>query len=303
MRYLRFFLQLSRPLNIINAVLLYLLGISIAHYLSGHVDWSVLLYGLVWVIVLLLATQFLNEFFDPMVLINNPTIKHTPFSGVSGAVGVGKIPRQVVFWVGLAFLAIATSLMVLIIKIQGINQAALFISGLIFIGELLFALPPVRLVSSGYGELLISIINVSLIPALAYLMQGHELHRLLAMVVFPMTTLHLGMLLALEFSDYASDLKQVKRALLIRIGWQRGMLLHNVLILVSFVLFGIAFILGLPLSVGWPIIFVFPVGLYQVWMMYRISEGAKPNWNLLTLVAISTFGLAAYILTFAFWTH
>jgi hypothetical protein len=38
-------------------------------------------------------------------------------------------------------------------------------------------------------------------------------------------------------------------------------------------------------------------------MMVRIGEGAKPNWNLLGLTALSTFGLTSYILTYAFWIH
>jgi hypothetical protein len=50
-------------------------------------------------------------------------------------------------------------------------------------------------------------------------------------------------------------------------------------------------------------VFVLPIGLYQIWIMNRIADGARPNWNLLLLVALSTFSLTAYILTFAFWTH
>jgi 1,4-dihydroxy-2-naphthoate octaprenyltransferase len=111
------------------------------------------------------------------------------------------------------------------------------------------------------------------------------------------------MLLALEFPDYASDLLQDKRSILVRVGWQRGMIMHNVLVLGSFVILGMAFVFGLPLRVGWPVFFVLPIGLFQVWIMNRIADGAKPNWNLLMLVATSTFGLAAYLLTFAFWTH
>jgi 1,4-dihydroxy-2-naphthoate octaprenyltransferase len=107
----------------------------------------------------------------------------------------------------------------------------------------------------------------------------------------------------LELPDYASDLSQGKRPILVRIGWQRGMIIHNALILVSFVILGIAFVFGLPIRVGWSVFFVLPIGLFQIWTMNRIGDGAKPNWNLLALLAISTFGLTAYLLTFAFWTH
>ena len=303
MKYLSLFVKLIRPLFLLSAVLLYLLGISIAHYLNGQIDWSTFIYGLVWVLLILIGTQCINEYFDPALIIENQATKRTPFSGITGAVGKNKLTRQAVFWAGLTCYAFTASLSVLILQKSIFSQSVIFLWVVILLGELLFALPPVRLVSSGYGELVMSIINVGLIPAIAFIMQGHDFHRLLAMIVFPLTVLYMSSILAFEFADYASDLKQTKRSLLIRIGWQRGMLLHNGLILVSFALIAVAFFLGLPLSVGWPIIFVIPIGLYQIWMMVRIADGAKPNWNLLILVAISTFGLAAYILTFAFWTH
>jgi 1,4-dihydroxy-2-naphthoate octaprenyltransferase len=303
MKSLRLFIQLSRPLNILSAVLLYFLGLGIAHYLTGQINWNISFIGLAWIALILLGTQYLTEYFDPTVLYDSPSVKHTPFSGVSGAIGAGKLPRAVALWAGLTSFAIAASFTVLLIRSSDINLAGILFFAVFLAGELLFALPPLHLVSSGYGELIMSIIVGGLIPAMAFLLQGHDFHRILVMVAFPLTILHIGMLLALEFHDYASDLKQAKRSILVRVGWQRGMVIHNILILVGFVILGIAFVFGLPLSVGWTAFFVLPIGLFQIWMMNRIADGAKPNWNLLELVAISTFGLTAYILTFAFWTH
>jgi 1,4-dihydroxy-2-naphthoate octaprenyltransferase len=303
MKLLRLFIQLSRPINLFSAILLYLLGIGIAHYLSGQINWTSFFIGLAWIVFILLGTQYLNEYFDPMVMVDRPIWKHTPFSGVSGAIGSGRLPRQVALWAGLTCFAITASLTVLIMQFFGFSPVGILIFGLILFGELSYALPPFRLVSSGYGELVMSFIVGGLIPAIGFLLQGHEFHRLLVMVAFPLTTLHIGMLLALEFPDYASDLIQGNRPILVRVGWQRGMIIHNILVLGSFVVLGMAFVFGLPLRIGWPVFFVLPIGLFQIWMMNRIADGAKPNWNLLMLVAVSTFGLTAYLLTFAFWTH
>lgn len=303
MKYVRLFIQLSRPLHVLLAMLLFLLGTGITHYLSGQIDWTAFIYGLLWIILIILSFQYLNEYFDPGVMTANPTWKHTPFSGVTGAIGSGKLARPVALWAGLICLGITASLTVSMIQFVGLSLTTAIILGIIFIGELFLALPPFRLVSSGYGEVVMSIVIVSLVPALAFLLQGHDFHRLLVMVAFPLTTLHLGMLIALELPDYASDISQGKQPILVRIGWQRGMMLHNLLILISFVIIGLAFVFGLPLNVAWPVILVLPFGLFQIWQMNRIADGAKPNWNLLVLSAISTFGLAAYILAYAFWTH
>jgi 1,4-dihydroxy-2-naphthoate octaprenyltransferase len=303
MKYIRSFILLSRPLYVFLAILLYLLGIGLSHYLKGQLDWTALTYGLIWIVMILLGFQYLNEYFDPAVMETNPIWKHTPFSGVTGAIGTGKLSRPVALWAGLICLGITASLTVSMIQFVRISSTVAVILVLIFIGELFLALPPFRLNSSGYGEVVMSIISVSLIPALAFVLQGHDFHRLLIMVVFPLTTLHIAMLLALELPDYASDITHGKRPFLVRIGWQRGMTLHNLLILISFVIFGIAFVFGLPLSVAWPVILVLPFGLFELWLMIRIGDGIKPNWNLLVLSAISTFALATYILTYAFWTH
>jgi 1,4-dihydroxy-2-naphthoate polyprenyltransferase len=303
MKSLRFLIQLTRPLFILLAVLLYFLGISIAHYLSGPINWNAFSFGLAWIVFILLGSQCLSEYFDPLALLDDPPAKHTPFSGGSGAVGNKRLPRQAVLWVGMACYTLAAAVTFLIFQELGMNSAVVLILGLFLAGEIINTLPPFRLVSTGYGEVIMSILWVGLIPALAYLMQGHDFHRILIMVAFPLTTLHIGMLLAMEFPDYASDITEGKQPAIVRIGWQRAMLLHNILILGSFVILALAFVFGLPLHVAWPVIFVLPVGLYQIWMMNRIADGARPNWSLLELVAISTFGLAAYILTFAFWTH
>jgi 1,4-dihydroxy-2-naphthoate octaprenyltransferase len=303
MNSVRLFIRLSRPMYILNAILLYLLGVGVVHYLSGQTDWTIFFLGLAWIVLVLLGSQCLNEYFETTQLSHTQTGKRTPFSGASGAIGDGKFPRTVALWAGFTCLAIAASISVVIIQLITFPPILSMIFGLIIIGELLYALPPFRLVSSGYGELVMSIVTGGFVPALAFLLQGHDFHRILLMIAFPLTTLYIAMLLALEFPDYASDLVQAKRPILVRIGWQRGMIIHNVFILGSFVILGLAFVFGMPLEVAWPVFLAFPVGLVQIWIMNRIADGAKPNWNLLILVSISTFLLTAYLLTFAFWIH
>ena len=303
MKSLRYFLQLSRPIFILLACLLYVLGGGIARYLSGQIIWSSFPLGLAWVVFIMIGFQCLNEFFYPVNLEQDLTWWKTPFSGNSGAIGPGKLSRPVALWAGLACLTLSASVTVLILQIQKFNLASTIMLGLMLIGELVFSIPPLRLVTSGFGEVILSIIMAGMIPALAYLLQGHEMHRLLIMVSFPLVILYLSTIIALEFPSYASDIKHGNKTIPVRIGWQKGMLLHNLLILSSFFIFGIALVLGLPLSIGWPVIFVLPVGLFQIWMMNRIAAGAKPNWNLLALIALSSFCLTAYLLTFSFWIH
>ena len=303
MKSLRYFIQLSRPIFVLLASLLYVMGGGIARYLSGQVSWLSFFLGLAWVVFIVIGFQYLNEYFYPVNLEQDQKWWRTPFSGSNCAIGIGKLSRQVALWAGLACITLSASLTVLMLQNQKLNQVSIVMLGLMFIGELVFSIPTLRLVTSGYGEVILSIIMAGMIPAMAYLLQGYEMHRLLIMVSFPLVILYLSMILALEFPSYASDIKYGYKTIPIRIGWQKGMLLHNILILSSFFIFGLALVLGLPLSIGWPVIFVLPVGLFQIWMMNRIAAGVKPNWNLLALIALSSFSLTAYLLTFSFWIH
>ena len=303
MKYLSVFIQLSRPIFILIAALLYGLGAGISRYLTGQVIWSTLFLGIAWVGFILLGFQYLNEYFYPVNLEVQPKWWRTPFSGSSGVVGPGKLPPQVPLWAGFTCITISAALFFLLLQYGELDLPSSIMLGLFVFGEFVFSIPPFRLVTSGYGEIAWTILIPGMIPALAYLLQGHEIHRLLIMVSLPLAILFLGMLIALEFPSYASDIKLGNKPVLIRIGWQKGMLLHNILIFCSFLTFGIALILGMPLSIGWPVIFILPIGLLQIWMMNRIASGTKPNWNLLILIALSTFCLTVYLLTFSFWIH
>jgi len=223
-----------------------MLGIGIAHYLSGELNWESFFLGFVWVIFITLGFQYLNEYFDIDSIFETQTWKHTPFSGGTGAIGSGKLSRQVALWAGLIFLTASASVTVLVYRYIGLNLILGIILIIFILGEFFINLPPFRLVTSGYGEVIMSILMVGFIPAMAFLFQGHEFHRLLLMVTFPLTLLYLGMVFALEFPDYASDIKQGKKPILIRIGWQKGMQLHNILVLGSYFILGIAF----PFKIG-----------------------------------------------------
>jgi 1,4-dihydroxy-2-naphthoate octaprenyltransferase len=224
-------------------------------------------------------------------------------SGGSGAIGPGKLQRSTALALAAGCLTVVASLTVLLISQGVLSSTTLFIMVLIFVGTFFYSVPPVRLASTGYGELTTSILVANLLPALAFLLQTGELHRLLAMSTFPLTALHLAMMLAFELPDYANDLKYDKNTLMVRLGWQRGMTLHNALILCAYLLLALAVSFGLPLSIAWPSFLTLPIGLLQIWQMRRVADGAKPNWMTLTITPMVLFAAMTYLLAFAFWTR
>ena len=301
MESLRFFVRLARPLFLLGGALLYALGVGIARYLGVPIDWGVYWLGQAWVTTLQLSTHFLNEYYNAPADQDNPN--RTPFSGGSGALGPGKLPRRTALMAGMACLAIVASLTVLILAQIQPPPVAYFIMVLAFLGAFFYSTPPVNLEGSGYGELTTSILVAYLVPAYSFILQAGELHRLVAMASFPLTVLHLAMLIAFEFPDYANDLKHNKRTLLVRLGWQAGMVMHNILILTAFGLLALALTFGLPWFAALPAFLPLPLGLLQIWQMRRIASGIKPNWTAVTLNGLVLFGSMAYLLAFSFWTR
>lgn len=295
------FIRLSRPLFLLGAVLLYALGVGIARYLGTEINWSVYLLGQLWVTLLQLSTHYLNEYFDAPLDAENPN--RTPFSGGSGAIGDGKLSRNVPLFAAITCLAILASITVVLIRSGSLTPGALLVMVLGFLGAFFYSVPPVRLASTGYGELTTSIIVANLVPGFAFLLQMGEFHRLLAMTTFPLTTLHLAMMLVFELPDYAVDLKYEKQTLMVRMGWRMGMNLHNVLILSTYLLLGVAMIFGMPSAIALPAFMTLPFGLLQIWQMRRITDGYRPNWRTLTLTALLLFGVTAYLLAFGYWTR
>jgi 1,4-dihydroxy-2-naphthoate octaprenyltransferase len=294
------FVRLVRPLFLLGGFLVYALGVGIAKYLGQEIDWSLYLLGQAWVTTLQLGTHFLNEYYNaPDDQQNN---NRTPFSGGSGSVGPGKIERRSVMLFALTCLTVLASLTVLFLANVGPDPVIYLIMGLAFLGAFFYSTPPVRLESSGYGELTTSILVAILVPTFSFVLQRGELHRLLPMATFPLAFSHLAMMIAIEFPDYAADLKTGKHTLLVRMGWKNGILVHNISLLVSYLLVVLAFSFGFPRSVALAAVLTIPFGLLQIWQMSRISAGKKPSWQGLTLNAIVTFGALVYMMAFAFWT-
>lgn len=301
MQLILLWIRLSRPLFLLGAILVYALGAGIARYLGAQIDWGIYLIGQGWLIFLQLATHYFNEYYDTPGDSENTS--RTPFSGGSGALGPEGLPRNAALYAALASLGLVSYLTFILLRSNSVAPAGWLLMALIFLGAFFYSVPPVRLVASGYGELTTSILVANLLPALAFLLQTGELHRLVAMSTFPLTTLHLAMMLSFEFPDYSNDLRHLKQTLLVRLGWRSGMIIHNILILTAYLLLGVAAAFGMPMMIVLPAFLTLPLGILQIWQMWRIAEGGKPNWLALTLTPVVLFGAMAYLLTFAFWTR
>jgi 1,4-dihydroxy-2-naphthoate octaprenyltransferase len=204
--------------------------------------------------------------------------------------------------VAVTTLTVGAVITVVLLSQGDLAPTAFLFLGLAFVLALLYALPPLRLIYSGYGELVLAILMTNLFPALAYVLQAGDLHRLLAMMTFPLTLLFLAAMLALSLQSYLFDMKFHRQTMMQRLGWQRGIGLHNILIASAYILLAFSVIASLPFRLGFPAFLSLPVSIYQIRQINGIAGGSKPRWRLLSITAIASVGLAAYFMNLALWT-
>jgi 4-hydroxybenzoate polyprenyltransferase len=86
-------------------------------------------------------------------------------------------------------------------------------------------------------------------------------------------------------------------------GCENAMLLHNLMILVSFLLVLVAASFGYPWPIAIAALIPLPLGILQIWQMRQIAQGKKPNWLALALNGLIVFAAVAYMQAFSFWVR
>ncbi len=284
-------LRLTRPIHLLLALLAYGLGLGIARYLGGLLNPLAQIAGGLSLLFLLAASSLLIEYFRP------PTEPILP--GETRA--EREALRPLLLTVSAAFIAVA-ALLAFLLYLQGglpVNDALLFILYLLLCLSL--AVPPIRLVERGMGEVVAAFLLAVLTPAISFLMVFPNLHPFLTGFTFPLFLLALAWQLAVSFEQYPGHLKYGRRVLLMRLSWQRAVPIHNGLLIAAYFFLAVLPFLGVPFPLTWPSLLTLPIAAWQMLMLRNIAEGAKPVWNALNIAATIVFGLTAYLITITFW--
>ncbi|MGD0752297.1 MAG: hypothetical protein ABSA23_12935 [Anaerolineales bacterium] len=287
----RMFIKLARPLQLLLSALTYGLGAGISRYLGHPVHAAAFGLGLLAILAIEVAAFCLVEYFRlPLTpLAEEESPRHREALRIS------------LFQSAAALLIVAGATIVTLLLARLMPVLAGILMGLIVVFFIAYAVPPMQLAETGYGELAMAIGLGTLFPALAFLLQYGEFHRLLTFATFPLTLLALAYLLVNDFPAFATDLKYERHTLLTRLTWQHAIPIHHLLVLVSFLFFATAPLLGFPWGLVWPVFLALPFAVIQIIWLQRIALGGRTVWKLLTGLALATFGLTAYLLGFTFW--
>ena len=284
-------LKLSRPLLLFLAALTYTLGVSISAYLGKPFRLDLFWLGFAGIIFGQASMSLLAEVFRPE---NEPIVPdETRLER--------KTVRDMALYVSAAALTANTVIAFLLYLNQRLSFSALIFLALSLLIVLIYSVPPLRLLNRGFGEFLLAAQLGYVVPSIGFLFQASDYHRLLGVIVLPMTALAFAYFLVNNFPTFAADEKYERGTLLRRLGWERAVPLHFSLIVAGYVLFIIASLVNFSFSLLWPAFLTLPFAIIQIILLRNIAQGGHPNWTLLTSTALSVFGLTAYFLTLTFW--
>ena len=283
------FLKLSRPLYLLLAALTYTLGASIPDYLGKPFAPLAFALGLGGVLLAQLSMSLLAEVFRPH---NEPLVE-------------GETPQQKetlrnnALYISIAALAAIAFIAFTLFTNDTFSPITFYFLLFSLFLVIAYAIPPFRLLNRGFGELALAAHIAYVVPSIGFLLQAKESHRLLTVIILPLTALALAYFLVVNFTTFPVDQKYQRATLLRRLTWERAVPLHHSLIVFAYVIFAIAPTLGF--SILWTAFLTLPFALLQIILVRSISLGGKPNWNLLTSTALAVFGLTTYFVTLTFW--
>jgi 1,4-dihydroxy-2-naphthoate octaprenyltransferase len=283
-------LRLTRPLHLLLATLAYFLGVSIANYLGKPFRADSLWLGLIGVILAQASMNLLAEVFRPAneAIIEGQSRKDR------------LILRNNALYVSIAALTANAVIALLLYNNGHLSIPAFFFLLLSLLLVLTYAIPPFRFINRGFGEFVLAAHIAYIIPSIGYILQADETHRFL-LISIPLTFLAFAYFIVMDFPAFAADSKYNRGTLLTRLGWERAVPLHHLFVLLAYLFFLASPVFGLSFSLIWPAFLTLPFAVFQIFQLRNLSLGAPTNWTLLTVTALSVFGLTTYFLSLTFW--
>jgi 1,4-dihydroxy-2-naphthoate octaprenyltransferase len=289
---LRALLKIIKPFQWVSLVLSYLLGGGLVQYVREMRSWSVFIQGGVFIIFVHLSLEclrLLQRLADPRNWPDRMSLKDVRLVRLLSAI------------LAATLLTVATTIIISWMQAGVVWQGlVILITAMLAVGGLYYFSQAIE--AWMRFELLIEVVFFIVIPpALAYFLQSNELNRLLTMVVIALVPGYLANRLLALLKRFGSDYKAGVASIVIIVGWENTMLLHNALILLSYLLFALIAVLGFPWILLWPVFLSLPIGLLEIWLVERVKRGMKPLWGIMQFASACVLWIPIYLISFAFW--
>ena len=289
---LRTLLKIIKPFQLVSLVFSYLLGGGLVQYVREMRSWPVFIQGGVLIILVHLSLECLRLLQRLAVPRNRPDRM---------SLKEARLVRLLSTILAATLLTVATTIFITWMRTGVVWQGlVILITAVLAVGGLYYFSQAIEALMR--FELLIEVVFFIVIPpALAYFLQSNDLNRLLTMVVIALVPGYLTNRLLALLKRFGSDHKTGVATIVIIMGWENTMLLHNALIFLTYLLFALIALLGFPWLLIWPVFLSLPIGLLEIWLMERVKRGMKPLWGIMQFATACVLWIPMYLIGFAFW--
>jgi 1,4-dihydroxy-2-naphthoate polyprenyltransferase len=281
------FIKLTRPLFLLGGVLLFFLGSVIAWREGAPLSLANFITGQLLVTSIQLMTHYSNEYYDQACDRLNE--RRTWFSGGSGVLPEGEISATIA-WNATRVSAVFALIFLVIAGLQ--NPVLLGLGLAAMLAAWFYSAPPLALSGSGWGELSASLVVAGLVPIFGYISQsGGKISLPVILVALSLALIHMAMLIAFEIPDRYADAQTGKRTLAVRFGLVRAAQIHNLALLLAFLLIFVLAVTGKAAAglVG----LAAPLAIWQALSIYHYLNPDTHNYLGLTMKALALFTLCA----------
>lgn len=205
---------MARPLIMISVILVYVDGLLIARAYSYVLAWDKMVWGLAVLLLVAASIHYANEFADYETdSYSTPTL----YSGGSGVLPRGNVPRHLALYAGWVALIICFGLTLLGHRLGALNTTALLCLVLGAFGGWMYSLPPLRLAWRGWGELDNALLGGLLLHIYGFVILSDQITIEIILLCLPFTLLTFNNLLATTWADKHADTMAGKYTLATRL--------------------------------------------------------------------------------------
>lgn len=280
---------MARPLIMLSVILVYGAGGLIARAAEYPLNIQAFAWGLAALLFVALSIHYVNEYADYQT---DALTRRTPFSGGSGVLPSGDVPRILALKAGWLTLILGV-----IIALMGVFTGILTTNTLIVLligafGGWMYSLPPLKLAWHGWGEVDNALLGGMLLPLYGYTVQTGHVDGWVMVACLPFTLLVFVNLLATTWADREADAQAGKYTLATRFSVRSLRLIYGTAALLCFALLYLLIDHTIPQIVAAGSFIALPL---VVWGGLRYTRIHSPHP---TVFAMIVFLLAQMLLWF-----
>jgi len=250
-------------------VLPFVLGLVLAWRLQRAWRWDVALWGTLGVVLVMVATYCAGEYWDDAEDTLAGQMGRSRFSGGSGVLQRGLLPRRAALWASLAAVVLALGAALVLYRGCGTGPWTIPFCAVGLLGGFFYSARPVRWVSKGLGELWIVFCYGWLPVAVGYYLQVGSIAPVIHWLAVPIGLTIFNVILLNEFPDYPADRAAGKANLTVRLGRRRAAVLYAAVAVASWLGMLASLGHGVPGRALWLYLPVLAVSMLAVGLVLR----------------------------------